>query len=106
MKVKEWFKMQKTELVQFACCFIGAICYKGLDVAGQQLNLAALSLGYVGFAVGISLIITLVVDNDPIPASASREQRTKIIRRVSKNAILMGFFWQTVLSKFQELVKI
>jgi hypothetical protein len=107
MRKLKWRKAwENTEVRQFFWCFIGVVAYKVMDLAGQTLSIDALSLGYVGFAVIIALIITLATDNDPIPTDKSPFERKKIYRRIAKQAILMGFFWQTVLSKIEELIEI
>lgn len=85
---------------------MGVVLFKALDITGQRFDLAALSLAYVAFAVGISLFITLATDDDPIPKGIDAQQRKKILRRVAKQGILMGFFWQTVLEKMKDLIEL
>lgn len=101
-----WWKSERTEIRQFAFCLIGVFIYKTLDISKERLDISGISLAFVGFAVAIALVITVAVDNDPVPKGATKEDRTKILRRISKNAVLMGFFWQTVLSKLQEAIEV
>jgi hypothetical protein len=91
---------------QFVACLLGVLGYKALDLTGERLDVSGLSLAFLGFAVGIALLFTLVTDNDPIPSTLSPEKRTKILRRIAKQSLLMGFFWQTVLSKLQEMIEL
>lgn len=105
-KLVAWWNRISGEVRQFVSCLVGVMAYKALDLAGERLDLSGLSFAFLGFAVAIALIITWVIDNDAIPKDATPEARTKILRRITKNAVLMGFFWQTVLSKLQELVEV
>ena len=102
----KWWRREKTEVRQFVFCLLGVLMYKALDITGERLNFDGFDAMFLGFAVAIALIITLVVDNDPIPKDITAQDRTKILRRISKQAILMGFFWQTVLSKLQDAIEI
>jgi hypothetical protein len=104
--IAKWWNREKTEVRQFIFCLVGVLLYKCLDIANEALNFSAVSITFIGFAVAIALIITVAVDNDPIPKDSTPETRTKILRRISKNAVLMGFFWQTVLSKLQDAIQI
>ena len=107
MRKLKWKKVwENTEIRQFFWCVTGVVLFKALDLTGQTFSFASLSLGYVTFAIGIAAVITLATDNDPLPANATPEQKKTILRRVAKNAMLMGFFWQTVLGKIEDLIEV
>ena len=105
-KLTAWWDGVRAEVRQFVCCLLGVLAYKALDLTGERLDLSGVSVAFLGFAVGIALLFTIFTDNEPLPSSITSEKRTKILRRISKQAILMGFFWQTVLSKLQEMIEL
>lgn len=105
-KLLAWWERVGPEVRQFACCLLGVLAYKALDLTGEKLDLSGVSLAFVGFAVAIALMFTIFTDNEPIPSGLSEDKRVKILRRMSKQAILMGFFWQTVLSKLQGMIEL
>lgn len=103
---RKWWRGTYDQFLEFGCCFLGVLAYKALDVVGQELTLQTLSLGYVGFALGLSLMFTIFTDNDTIPADIDPDAKRNILKRMAKKALLMGFFWQTVLEKFKELIEV
>jgi len=105
-RFRKWLSRESTEIREFGFCIVGVVLFKALDISGEQFDLNALSLGYVGFAVGISLLLTVLTDTDPIPKDATPEVRRKIVKRVAKRGIAMGFAWQAALGKIQELIEL
>lgn len=77
-----------------------------LDLVNARFVFDALTLPSIVFAVAISIIITLAIDNDPIPKGASFETRKKVLMRIAKQALLMGFSWKHVFAQIEGLVKL
>jgi len=105
-KLSAWWAGIRGEVRQFVYCLLGVLAYKALDLTGEKLDLSGVSIAFVGFAVAIALMFTIFTDNEPIPETLSPEKRIKILRRIAKQSLLMGFFWQTVLSKLQSLIEL
>jgi len=112
-KLSRWYEKQKTEIRQFFFCLLGVFLYKALDLTGEQIDLSGLSIAFVGFAIAIALIFTLLTDNDPLPLRGKDETAAeyqiriqKIMRRISKNAVIVGFAWQSALSKLEGLIEL
>jgi len=105
-RFRKWLSRESTEIREFGFCIVGVVLFKALDISAQRFDLSALSLGYVAFAIGISLLLTVLTDTDTIPKDATPEVRRKIVKRVAKRGIAMGFAWQAALGKIQELIEL
>ena len=88
---REKWAYLRTRARVYVFCIVGAIAHRGLDLAGEAIDLAALSLNYVGFAVAISIPLTLWLERREIPADLPRIKAIKILRRMGFNAFLLDF---------------
>ena len=101
---KEKWAYLRSRARVYVFCIVGALAHRGLDVAGETLNWEAVSLDYVGFAVAISIPLTLWLERREIPAELPRKKAVKILGRMGFNAFLLGFFLQESLLKFKEVL--
>lgn len=94
-------QVRTPNVFEFVFCFVGVLVLKVLDLVGERLTFANLSLGYVGFAIVIALLFTVLTDSEPIPPTVSADKRRKILQRVARNALMAGLGWQAIFEKVQ-----
>jgi len=86
-------------------CFLGVICHRALDIAGETFSLAGVGFEYLAFSFVVSIFLFLWLERREVPGSLSAKKKTEILRRLAFNAWVAGFNVQVFVAKLEEVVQ-
>lgn len=83
----------------YVFCVAGVIFRKVVNITEQKIELAGVSIGFLGFACAVAFLTVAVSE-----MKGSCAGKKANLKRRAAQAALWGFFWQTILSDVEKIL--